>query len=185
MCVGFTSPESPLACDSESVADAIAKLLAVARDSRVPVVYTTVSYGEYERRQMAVALRKMPAATFCEEGTRWTEIDERIAPLPSEPVFTKVVASAFFASGLSTMLRAEGVDTVVVTGVSTSGCVRATVVDASSHGFHVIVPREAVGDRLESAHEASLFDIDFKYGDVVPLEEAREHLANVNAGTNV
>src|SRR5262249_25041519 len=155
----------------------IARLLTVAREAELPVIYTTVSYGEYELRKRAFALRKAPGATFCAEGSKWVEIDERIAPLPNEPVLAKSVASAFFESGLPRLLRVEGVDTVVITGVSTSGCVRASVVDASAHGFIPIVPREAVGDRFDSAHEASLFDIDFKYGDVVSLEEALEQLA--------
>ena len=182
MCVGFTSPESPLVCESDAVAEAIAKLLKVARGAGIPVIYTTVSYGEYERRQLSVLLRKIPAALFCEEGSKWAEIDDRLTPLATEPVLTKVVASAFFGSNLATLLRSEGVDTVVVCGLSTSGCVRATVVDAAQSGFHAIVPREAVGDRLDSSHEASLFDIDLKYGDVVTLEEALAELGRTTAG---
>jgi maleamate amidohydrolase len=180
MCVGFTSSESPLVCESDSVSDAIAQLLEAARAAEIPVVYTTVSYGEYEKRTNKILLMKMPGGLICEAGTKWVEIDPRVAPLPSEPVFSKVVPSAFFGSTLSSLLRGEGVDTVIVTGVSTSGCVRATVVDACSSGFRPIVPREAVGDRIDSAHEATLFDIDFKYGDVVSLEDA---LAELRART--
>ncbi len=176
MCVGFTSPESPLVCESDGPAAAIAQLLAASREAQLPVIFTTVSYGEYEKRSNAMLLLKMPGGLTCAEGTRWVEIDPRVAPLPDEPVFTKVVPSAFFGSTLSSLLRAEGVDTVIVTGVSTSGCVRATVVDACSYGFRAIVPREACGDRIASAHEASLFDIDFKYGDVVSVADALRHL---------
>lgn len=176
MCVGFTSPESPLVCESDGVADAIAQLLSATREAQLPVIFTTVSYSEYEKRSNAILLMKMPGGLKCAEGTKWVEIDSRVAPLAHEPVMTKVVPSAFFGSTLSSLLRAEGVDTVIVTGVSTSGCVRATVVDACSYGFRPIVPREACGDRIESAHEASLFDIDFKYGDVVPVADAVEHL---------
>jgi nicotinamidase-related amidase len=181
MCVGFTSPESPLVCESDGVADAIAQLLEAARAAELPVIFTTVSYGDYEKRSNAILLMKMPGGLTCAEGTKWVEIDPRVAPRPHEPVMTKVVPSAFFGSTLASLLHSEGVDTVIVTGVSTSGCVRATVVDACSSGFRPIVPREAVGDRLESAHEASLFDIDFKYGDVVPLEDA---LAELRARTS-
>jgi nicotinamidase-related amidase len=176
MCVGFTSPQSPLVCESEGVADAIAQLLSATRDAQLPVIFTTVSYGEYEARSNAILLMKMPGGLTCAEGTPWVEIDPRVAPLPHEPVMTKVVPSAFFGSTLSSLLRVESVDTVIVTGVSTSGCVRATVVDACSYGFRTIVPREACGDRIEAAHQASLFDIDFKYGDVVPVADALEHL---------
>jgi nicotinamidase-related amidase len=176
MCVGFTHPDSPLACESDSVSDAIAQLLEAFRAAELPVVYTTVSYGEYEKRTNKILLMKMPGGLLCEAGTKWVEIDPRVAPLPSEPVFSKVVPSAFFGSTLSSLLRGDGVDTVVVTGVSTSGCVRATVVDACSAGFRPIVPREAVGDRIDAAHEATLFDIEFKYGDVLPVAEVLAEL---------
>ena len=176
MCVGFTSPESPLVCESDSVSDAIAQLLEAARAAELPVVFTTVSYGEYEKQSNKILLMKMPGGLICEAGTKWVEIDPRVAPLSSEPVFSKVVPSAFFGSTLSSLLRGHGVDTVIVTGVSTSGCVRATVVDACSSGFRPIVPREACGDRIQSAHDATLFDIDFKYGDVLSLEEAIQEL---------
>ena len=84
----------------------------------------------------------------------------------------KLFASAFFGTPLASMLAAHGVDTVIVTGASTSGCVRATVVDALQHGYRVVVPREPVADRAAGPHEAALFDVDAKYGDVVALEEA-------------
>ena len=84
----------------------------------------------------------------------------------------KLFASAFFGTPLAAMLAAEGADTVVVTGASTSGCVRATVVDALQHGYRVVVPREGVADRQHAPHEAALFDIDAKYGDVVGVAEA-------------
>jgi nicotinamidase-related amidase len=179
MCVGFTSRESPLVCESDTVSQAIAQLLTAARAAKLPVIFTTVSWGEYEKRAGAMFLEKMPGGLLCRPGTRWAEIDPRVAPMPGEPVMTKVFPSAFFGSSLVGLLHQEGVDTVIVTGVSTSGCVRATVVDAVCHGFRTIVPREAVGDRIESAHDASLFDIDFKYGDVVPLADALEQLGKL------
>jgi maleamate amidohydrolase len=93
-------------------------------------------------------------------------------PQPGEPVLMKLFASAFFGTALGAMLAAHGCDTVIVTGASTSGCVRATAVDAMQHGYRVVVPREAVADRAAGPHEASLFDIDAKYGDVVSTDEA-------------
>jgi maleamate amidohydrolase len=89
---------------------------------------------------------------------------------------TKYFASAFFGTTLGSLLATAGCDTVVVTGASTSGCVRATAVDALQHGYRVVVPRQAVGDRNPAAHEANLYDIDAKYGDVVPVEEVVAHL---------
>jgi maleamate amidohydrolase len=174
--VGFTDPESPLACDLEGVVVAIQRLLGEARAARLPVVYTTVSYDEGDRLAAAAFIDKIPALLTLEAGSRWVQIDPRIAPLPDEPVLNKLFASAFFGTPLSSLLTAAGCDGVIVTGASTSGCVRATVVDALQHGFRPVVPREAVGDRNPAAHDANLYDIDTKYGDVVSLDEVIAHL---------
>jgi maleamate amidohydrolase len=174
--VGFTDPESPLACDLTGVVVAIQRLLGEARAAGLPVVYTTVSYDEGDRLAAAAFIDKIPALLTLEAGSRWVEIDPRIAPLPDEPVLNKLFASAFFGTPLSSLLTAAGCDGVIVTGASTSGCVRATVVDALQHGFRPVVPREAVGDRNPAAHEANLYDIDTKYGDVVSLDEVVAHL---------
>ena len=174
--VGFTDPESPLACDLEGVVVAIQRLLGEARASGLPVVYTTVSYDEGDRLAAAAFIDKIPALLTLEAGSPWVEIDPRIAPLPDEPVLNKLFASAFFGTPLSSLLTAAGCDGVIVTGASTSGCVRATVVDALQNGFRPVVPREAVGDRNPAAHEANLYDIDTKYGDVVSLDEVIAHL---------
>jgi maleamate amidohydrolase len=174
--VGFTDPESPLACDLEGVVGAIQRLLGEARAAGLPVVYTTVSYDEGDRLAAAAFIDKIPALLTLEAGSRWVEIDPRIAPLPDEPVLNKLFASAFFGTPLSSLLTAAGCDSVIVTGASTSGCVRATVVDALQHGFRPVVPREAVGDRNPTAHDANLYDIDTKYGDVVSLDEVVAHL---------
>ena len=110
-----------------------------------------------------------------------TELDLRLAPVEGEIVFTKKYASAFFETGLSSMLVAAGIDTLILTGCSTSGCIRATAVDGVSHGYRVIVPEEAVSDRAEGPHYANLFDINAKYGDVVPLAEVLEYLRRLPA----
>jgi len=171
MSLAFTDPEGPLRCDLDGTVAGIATLLEVARERGVPVIYTTVAYGERERVSARAMLRKMPASLEIEPGSRWVEIDERIAPAEGEPVITKVFPSAFFGTTLASYLTGIGCDSLIVTGASTSGCVRATTVDAVSHGLQVAVPREAVGDRFEDAHEQSLADIDLKYGDVVPIDE--------------
>ena len=174
--VGFTDPASPLVCDLEDVVEAIRRLLAEARRAEIPVVYTTVSYGEGDKRAAAAFIDKIPALLTLEAGSHWVEIDPRIAPRPDEPVLNKLFASAFFGTPLASLLAAAGCDSLIVTGASTSGCVRATVVDALQHGYRPVVPREAVGDRNEAAHEANLYDIDAKYGDVVALDEVLAHL---------
>jgi maleamate amidohydrolase len=100
------------------------------------------------------------------------QIDERVGFQPTDTLITKQFASAFFGTALSSLLAAEGCDTVIITGATTSGCVRATAVDAVQHGYRAIVPRECVGDRAQAPHEANLFDIQQKYGDVVALDDA-------------
>jgi maleamate amidohydrolase len=176
MSVGFTDPESPLACELEDVVDAVGLLLAAARRAGVPVVYTTVAYDEEGKRRAAAFLEKVPALLTLEAGSRWVEIDPRLAPLPGEPVLRKLHASAFFETELAELLAASERDSLIVTGASTSGCVRATAVDALQHGYRTVVPREAVGDRNPDAHAANLYDIDAKYGDVVPLAAALARL---------
>jgi maleamate amidohydrolase len=169
---GFTDPESPLWCDADGAVEATARLLEAARAAGAPVAFTTVEYDEAGERVARAFLAKVPALRTLAAGTRWPRVDERIAPADGEPVLAKLFASAFFGTPLAAMLAAHGVDTVVVAGASTSGCVRATVVDALQHGYRVVVPREAVADRASGPHEAALFDIDAKYGDVVGIGEA-------------
>jgi nicotinamidase-related amidase len=183
MNVAFTDPSSPLACPLDGVVGAIQELLQECRAAGFPVVYTTVAYDEQGRETAAAFIDKVPALLTLEAGSRWVEIDPRIAPLPGEPVLTKLFASAFFGTELQSLLAAAGCDTLVVTGASTSGCVRATAVDALQHGYRPVVPREAVGDRNPDAHTANLYDIDAKYGDVVSLEEALGRLEEL-AGTH-
>jgi nicotinamidase-related amidase len=176
MSVGFTDPESPLHCDLEDVVEAIERLLEATRAARLPVVYTTVAYDEAAKERAAVFIEKVPALLTLEAGSRWVEIDPRLAPQSGEAVLTKLFASAFYGTPLASLLAAQQVDGVIVTGASTSGCVRATAVDALQHGYRVVVPREAVGDRNADAHEANLYDIDAKYGDVLSVQEVLEHL---------
>ena len=179
--VGFTDPESPLVCDLEDVVAAIRQLLEEARRAEIPIVFTTVSYTEGDKHTAAAFIDKVPALLTLEAGSRWVEIDPRIAPLAHEPVLNKLFASAFFGTALSSLLAANRCDSLIVTGASTSGCVRATVVDALQHGYRPLVPREAVGDRNPDAHAANLYDIDAKYGDVVSLAEVVEHLEELVA----
>ena len=181
MTLGFTDPESPLGSDLDGPVEAIKKLLEAARQAEIPVVFTTVAYQESDKLTAAAFIDKVPALLTLEAGSRWAKIDPRIAPRTEEPIFNKLFASGFFGTGLSSLLTAAGVDTLVVTGASTSGCVRATVVDALQYGFRPVVPREAVGDRNLDAHEANLYDVDSKYGDVVSVEEILEYLDEIYA----
>jgi len=174
---GFTDPASPLVCDLDDCVAAIVRLLDAFRLAELPVVFTTVCYDDVGKQAAAVFLEKIPALLVLEPGSSWVEIDPRIAPVEGEPVLSKYFASAFFGTALASVLACAGADTVVVTGASTSGCVRATALDAMQHGYRVVVPREAVGDRSEAAHEANLYDLDTKYADVVSVEDVLAELA--------
>ena len=181
MTLGFTDPESPLACDLEGPVENIQKLLETARRAEIPVVFTTIAFRESDKLTAAAFIDKVPALLTLRAGSRWAEIDPRIAPRETEPVLNKLFASGFFGTGLSSLLTAAGVDTLVITGASTSGCVRATAVDALQYGFRPVVPREAVGDRNPDAHEANLYDVDAKYGDVVAAQEVLDYLEAIGA----
>jgi nicotinamidase-related amidase len=167
---GFTNPESPLGADLDVVVESTRRLLDCARDAAVPVIFTTVVYDEANERAAAVFMRKVPALGVLRPGSRWIQVDGRLGRRDDEPVLAKAFASAFFGTPLASMLA--GHDTLIVCGASTSGCVRATVVDALQHGLAPIVPRECVGDRWPAAHEANLYDMQAKYADVVSLSEA-------------
>lgn len=166
---GFTDPASPLACDLDDVLGACRELLDAARGAGVPVFFTTIEYDEVGEAAAAVFLRKVPALKLLRPGTRWVEIDGRLGRREDEPVLVKAHASAFFGVPFASMLA--GRDTLIVCGASTSGCVRATVIDAMQHGLAPVVPRECVGDRSPRAHEQTLEDIGGRYGDVVSLGE--------------
>lgn len=172
---GFTDPASPVGDDLDVVVAATAELLAFARQLRLPIAFTAVGFHP-SRRDGEVWLRKMPGLEALVEGTRWCEIDERVRPEPDEPVWRKRASSAFFGTPLLTFLTAARVDTLIVAGCVTSGCVRATVVDAVSWGYRTIVPSECVGDRAAGPHAWNLFDIDAKYADVEPLARVLEVL---------
>lgn len=173
---GFTDPASPLHCDTDGAVEATARLLEAARGSGCPVAFTTIQYDESGKRVAKAFIDKVPSLLTLAAGSPWPEIDERITPRPDEPVLLKLFASAFFGTPLAPMLAAAHCDTIVITGASTSGCVRATAVDGMQHGYRVVVPRDAVADRAVGPHEANLFDIDAKYGDVVSTEDALELL---------
>jgi nicotinamidase-related amidase len=178
---GFTDPASPLACDLDECVAAIARLLEAFRGAALPVVFTTVCYDDFGRQAAAVFIEKVPALLALEPGSPWVDIDPRIAPSDGEPVLSKYFASAFFGTTLASLLASAGCDTVVVTGASTSGCVRATALDALQHGYRVVVPREAVGDRNPAAHEANLYDLDTKYADVASLDEVLAYVDELAA----
>ena len=176
MARAFCDPSFKVGCDQTPTVEAIAQLLSAARAGAVPVYYTTIAYLP-DGQDGGVFVRKIPSLLDLQlDDPAATEIDPRIAPAEGEVVVEKKYPSAFFGTSLASMLVSRGLDTLILSGCSTSGCIRATAIDAVSHGYRVIVPEEAVSDRAPGPHYANLFDINAKYGDVVPLAEVLDHL---------
>ncbi len=150
-------------------------LLEAARQADCPVIFTRVLYHP-GGADGGVFSRKVPVLRSFTADNVLTELVEELVVHDSDLQLVKQYASSFFGTSLASTLTAAGVDTVIVVGCSTSGCVRATAVDGCQYGFRVIVPRQCVGDRASEPHEANLFDINSKYGDVMNVEEVIEHL---------
>lgn len=162
----------------ESAADALAsniRLAAAARAAGVPVVFTNVRY-KADGSDGGVFYRKAPVLKAFVEGSPLGAFPPELTPLPGERVVTKQYPSAFFATGLAEALHADGIDTLLIGGYSTSGCVRASALDAMQHGFVPLVVREACADRHEAPHEANLFDLQAKYGEVISVAEALAYI---------
>lgn len=177
---GFTDSRSPLSAPLEEQIIVVQRLLDAARARKVPILFSTVEY----RPDLADAGRwilKIPSNAVLVSGSEWVQVDPRLSPRESEFQFRKQHASCFFGTGLSAQLTALGVDTLILVGCTTSGCVRATAVDSSSNGLHTIVVEEGVGDRAVAPHEMSLFDIDSKYGDVVKEREVVEYFGRLKS----
>lgn len=180
----YTTPGSALY--APAVVDAVREtvdVLDLARRNDIPVVYTRVLYS-HNGLDGGIFVQKVPVLRTMVEGEPLTEIVPELPPAPQDVIIIKQYASAFFGSPLAAMLTSQGIDTIVLTGCSTSGCIRATAVDGMQYGFRVIVPRECVADRHPEPHEANLFDIDSKYGDVVSKAEVMEMMPPANYVSN-
>jgi nicotinamidase-related amidase len=173
---GFTDPSTPLGGDFSTELAATARLLEAFRKVGLPIVFTTITYKP-DLSDGGMFVKKVPSLAILQNGSPMVEIDQRIAPWPGEYVLEKKFASSFFGTDLDSYLKGLWVDTVIMAGCTTSGCIRASAIDSLQCGYHSVVVREAVGDRAQGPHEANLFDIDAKYADVVPLEEALGYLA--------
>lgn len=173
--------DSPLYAGVEQAQADCAVLLKAARSSGIPVLHTNVVY-QVGGRDGGVFFRKVPALSCFEAGAHpeLAAFAEGLEPLPGETVISKQYASAFFGTSLASTLTALGVDTVLIAGLSTSGCVRASAVDCCQHGFVPVVVREAVGDRAAGPHEANLFDLQAKYAEVASLADVLDYLKSIN-----
>ncbi len=156
-----------------NIAEAIAEathLLGFARHRRWPVAHTRIVYAE-DGSDAGIFARKVPGLLALTEHAAASQIVPELAPAPGELVLRKQGASAFFGTGLAAWLTHHGADTVVVAGCTTSGCVRASVVDAMQHNFRTLVATDCVGDRAIPPHQASLFDMGQKYADLMTRAE--------------
>jgi len=179
----WTRPGHAFSCDGmDVIIPAVQRLNEAGRAKGIPVVYTTTAYAVTSgpNTDMGLWHHKIPVEKL-QLGTPEVAIDERIAPLADEQVIVKKRASAFHGTYLSSFLNANGVDTVIITGVTMAGCVRHTTEDAIAEGFRPIVVREAVGDRVPGVVEWNLFDIDSKFGDVEPLDRVLTYLDELAA----
>ncbi|MEH7238829.1 isochorismatase family protein [Bacillus sp. JJ1562] len=176
---GFTNVECALGSNLDDEVKATKELLDIARQNEIPIIFTTVCY-EPHYKDGAYFIEKVPALKVLTQGSVWAEIDERLERREDkEALIVKKFASSFFGTNLASILAYENIDTTIITGCTTSGCVRATAVDALQHGYRVVIPEECVGDRSQNAHEANLYDIQTKYGDVVSVESVKNYLLNV------
>lgn len=177
----YLVPGSPLYAGVEQTRADCEALLRAARSAAIPVIHTNVAY-QAGGRDGGVFFRKVPALACFEAGRHpdLAAFAPGLEPIAGETVITKQYASAFFGTSLASTLTALGVDTLLIAGVSTSGCVRASTVDCCQHGFIPVVVREAVGDRAPGPHESNLFDLQAKYAEVAPLARVGEYLSSLS-----
>jgi maleamate amidohydrolase len=169
--VGFADPSVFGGGNIESAIDGASKLLANARSAGIPIAHSRIVFAA-DGTDANLFSRKVPSLLGLTEDAADSQIIRPLVPIHGELVVRKTVPSAFFGTTLGAWLTRQRIESVLVAGTTTSGCVRATVVDAMSLGFKPIVVRDCVGDRSVAAHESSLFEVQQKYGDVVSLVEA-------------
>lgn len=177
--LGWTDPKFPMGSDLDAEVGVTQELLQLARPKGIPVIFTTMSY-DVKAKEGNLYFRKLPAIQQFVDNPEASQIDPRLEPGETDLIIDKKWLSAFHGTNLISYLVSHGVDTLILTGCSTSACVRATATDALGHGFIPIVVREAVGDRAKGPHEWNLFDIDAKLGDVVGKAEVIDYLSKLD-----
>src|SRR5262245_6561180 len=172
---GFTDTAATLGSDLTAEVEATKRLLDAARAKGLPVIFTTIGFAP-SLKDGGLWLQKVPSLGELQVGGRWVDIDPRLEPREDETVVLKKGASGFFGTNLASILLTQGVDSIVLCGATTSGCIRATAIDLLQYGWP---PRECVGDRAQAPHENNLFDIQAKYADVVSVDDALGYLESV------
>jgi len=171
---GFTDPACALGGDYPDVIAANVDLLATFRAAALPVFFTTVVYRS--KNQARIFRDRIPALDVMTPDSQWVKINAELERQADEPIIEKSWASGFFETDLKAQLLKVHADSLVITGLTTSGCVRATALDGLQHDYKVFIPQEAVGDRNPDAHAANLFDLHAKYADVVSVQDITDHI---------
>jgi maleamate amidohydrolase len=170
-----------LYADVQPQLESAMRLLEDARKAEIPIIYTNVVYQPGGANGGIFFEKAKPLVNFI-AGSRFGNWADGLDPRVDELVISKQYPSAFFGTSLSSTLTAQGVDTLIITGVTTSGCIRATVIDACSYGFRPMIVGDACGDRHDDPHQANLFDMNAKYGDVISETTTAEYLRELSAG---
>jgi maleamate amidohydrolase len=184
MLKAFTDPKMMLGANLDNEIEAIKPLLAVAHERDIPVIFSTVIYNDADLKDAGIWALKMKGVATLRGDSDGVEVDPRLDFRKTDSLLVKKYASCFFGTDLISRLLSRRVDTLIIVGCTTSGCVRATAVDAVQTGLRPMVVREAVGDRSAAAHEQSLFDLNAKYADVVSLDETLQYLRTVGHNSN-
>jgi len=171
MIEGFTDPSMPMGSDLSPQINKVNALLEIIRNKDLPVFFTTISYDDDKLADSGLWYQKMEGLKTLKAGTSAVNVDPRLDFRYGDGLIVKKYASAFFGTDLIARLNSQNVDTVIIVGCTTCGCVRATAVDALQYGYRPIVVEDAVGDRSLASHEQSLIDMRQKYADVLSTEE--------------
>jgi len=182
-CNAYVTPGSPFYCPDPgygvvSAVEESVELVALARNKGIPIYYTRVLFNR-NGSDGGIFVKKVPLIRQWVEGNPMTEIVPQLEPHDQDTVVIKQYPSAFFGTSLAASLTARGVDTVILIGCSTSGCIRASCLDGMQHGFRMIVPRDCVGDRHQAVHESNLFDMNAKNGDVISKVDVMAYLRSL------
>ena len=175
----FTDERLALGTNQDSQIKIICKILSAAREMHIPIFFTVTKYDDKDLSDAGLWFRKMKGLAILCAKTNEAKIDVRLERKSSEPIIIKKYASAFFGTDLITRLNSIRVDTIILSGCTTSGCIRATAVDAIQMGFRPVVVKDAVSDRSENAHKQSLFDLQAKYADVVESNNVISYLYSI------
>ena len=175
----FTNPSMMLGANLDEQIEATKALLQAARDAAVPIIFSSVAYDAVGQKDAGIWALKQKGVSTLVAGSDGVRVDQRLGFRANDTLLMKKYASCFFGTDLVPRLLAHGADTLLIVGCTTSGCVRATAVDACQTGFRPMVVREGVGDRSAAAHAQSLFDLDAKYADVVSLQDTLNYLRNL------